>query len=57
MEPGRDRAITLERIDLPLGKNDGACIFDWYLSGKDEYRNKGTEAKTPVKKTSRRRSA
>lgn len=26
--------------DFPLGKNDGMRIFDWFFSGKDEYRNK-----------------
>ena len=25
--------------EFPLGKNDGERIFDWYFSGKDEYRN------------------
>lgn len=28
------------RTDYPLGKNDGMHIFDWYFSGKDQYRNK-----------------
>ena len=26
--------------DHPLGKNDGMRIFDWYFSGKDQYRHK-----------------
>jgi len=25
--------------DYPLGKNDGMRIFDWYFSGKEQYRN------------------
>ena len=25
--------------EYPLGKNDGMRIFDWYFSGKNEYRN------------------
>ena len=26
--------------DYPLGKNDDMRIFDWYFSGKDQYRHK-----------------
>jgi hypothetical protein len=26
--------------EYPLGKNDGMRIFDWYFSGKEQYRNK-----------------
>jgi dihydrofolate reductase len=26
--------------DYPLGKNDGMRIFDWYFSGKEQYRHK-----------------
>ena len=25
--------------DYPLGKNNGMRIFDWYFSGKDQYRH------------------
>jgi hypothetical protein len=25
--------------DYPLGKNDGMRIFDWYFSGKEQYRS------------------
>jgi hypothetical protein len=25
--------------EFPLGKNDGMRIFDWYFSGKEQYRH------------------
>jgi len=43
-----DMTMSLDRFvagpgdgkESPRGKNDGMRIFDWYFSGKKEYRNK-----------------